>query len=36
MAEAIAKEYPKMNLEEMTGMLARVRFVCRIWGLLNG
>ena len=36
MAEAIAKEYPKMNLEEMTDALARIRFVCRIWGLLNG
>lgn len=36
MAEAVAGEYPKMNLEEMADLLARVRFVCRVWGLLNG
>lgn len=35
-AEAIAAEYPKMNFEEMTDALARIRFVCRVWGLLNG
>ncbi len=36
MAEAVAAQYPKMNLDEMADLLARVRFVCRVWGLLNG
>lgn len=36
MAEAVAAQYPKMNLEDMVDLLARVRFVCRVWGLLNG
>lgn len=35
MAEAIAAEYPKMNLEGMADMLARARFVCRLWGYVN-
>ena len=34
-AEAIAAEYPKMNLEGMADMLARARFVCRLWGYVN-
>ena len=36
MAKAVTAEYPKMNLEDMADMLARIRFVCRVWGLLNG
>ena len=35
MAEAIAAEYPKMNLESVADMLARARFVCRLWGYVN-
>lgn len=35
MAEAIAAEYPKMNLEGVADMLARARFVCRLWGYVN-
>ena len=35
MAEAIAAEYPKMDLEGMADMLARARFVCRLWGYVN-
>ena len=35
MAEAVAAEYPKMNLEDMADMLARARFVCRLWGYVN-
>lgn len=35
LAEAIAAEYPKMNLEDLADMLARARFVCRLWGYVN-
>ena len=35
LAEAIAAEYPKMDLEGLAGMLARARFVCRLWGYVN-
>lgn len=35
LAEAIAAEYPKMNLEGVANMLARARFVCRLWGYVN-
>lgn len=35
MAEAIAAEYPKMDLESLADMLARARFVCRLWGYVN-
>ena len=35
MAEAIAAEYPKMDLEGKADMLARARFVCRLWGYVN-
>ncbi len=35
LAEAIAAEYPNMNLEDMADMLVRARFVCHLWGYVN-
>lgn len=36
LADAIAAEYPRMDLDGLADMLARARFVCRLWGYVNG
>lgn len=36
LADAIAVEYPRMDLDGLADMLARARFVCRLWGYVNG
>lgn len=36
LADAIAAEYPRMDLDGLADMLARARFVCRLWGYING
>lgn len=36
LADAIAAEYPRMDLDGLADMLARARFVCQLWGHING
>ena len=36
LADAIVAEYPRMDLDGLADMLARARFVCRLWGYVNG
>ena len=35
LADAVIAEYPGMDLERMAELLARARFVCRMWGYVN-